>query len=46
MKKETKLKAAFKDLNEEMRKPRFCSMGISSFLLANIATKEYSLRMS
>jgi hypothetical protein len=46
MKKETKLQAAFKDLNEEMRKLRFRSMGISSFLLAFIDTKKHRLRLS
>jgi hypothetical protein len=43
MKKETKLQAAFKDLNKEMRKLWFCSMGISSFLLTCTDRKAYSL---
>lgn len=44
MKKETKLQAAFKDLNKEMRKLWFCSTGISSFLLTCTGRRAYSLR--
>jgi hypothetical protein len=39
MEKETKLLAAFKDLNKEMRKVRFCSTGISSFLITCVGVK-------